>query len=301
MGHRRDGRLLLVASILSCLSLGTLRAQVLFVRGDVDDNGSVNLSDATGVLSFLFQGGARRARCLDALDVNDNGSVEISDAIRLLNHLFAAGARPEAPFPFCGPDPNEDNLTCAVFSSCPLPLEELAAGADGIYYVIDRSGSMQDSGELALAKNAMVDHLKTLGGNDEFGIVFFDRGILKFPSGDTPAFATPGTVASAQDWILSVSGGAGSCVMQGLVQALKFANASSADKNVIIYVGDGGGTCAGSNELQYLRQTLAVVAATNTEEVIIHCIGVLSIRQAQESFLTELAEQNGGRFVRRSR
>lgn len=301
MRRQRYVRLLLVAGFLSCLSPGVLRAQVVFVRGDVDNDGSVDQNDATGILSFLFQGEARRARCLDALDVNDNGRVEISDAIRLLNHIFGGGARPEAPFAICGSDPTEDDLNCAAFSACPLPIGELATDANGIYYVIDRSGSMQNSGELELAKNTMIDHLNTLTEDDEFGIVFFDRGIAKFPCCGGPAFATPETVASAQGWIQSIPGGGGSCIQKGLLEALEFANTSAAEEKVVVYVGDGGGTCDGANEGQYLEQTLKAATTMNTEGVIIHCIGVLEVGQAQESFLRRLAEQNGGRFVQRPR
>ena len=48
---------------------------------------------------------------------------------------------------------------------------------DGIFYVIDRSGSMQDSGELDIAKREVVKNIRELSTDVEIGIVFFDRGI----------------------------------------------------------------------------------------------------------------------------
>ena len=84
-----------------------------FVRGDPDDSGSSNITDAIGTLNFLF-GGAADLACLEAADIDNDGSVNISDPIRLLSFLFGGGAAPpEAPVDACGPDPAEPTLSCA--------------------------------------------------------------------------------------------------------------------------------------------------------------------------------------------
>ncbi len=82
-----------------------------FVRGDVEENGQLNITDAIAVLVYLFSGGAT-PRCLDAADVNDSGDLNITDAISLLGYLFSAGREPAAPFPEPGRDPTADGLRC---------------------------------------------------------------------------------------------------------------------------------------------------------------------------------------------
>ncbi|MEM7232493.1 MAG: hypothetical protein AAF517_09980, partial [Planctomycetota bacterium] len=60
--------------------------EVLFQRGDANGDGAIDISDPLFVLSVLFLGG--EANCSDALDVDDSGSANISDAIGLLLWLF---------------------------------------------------------------------------------------------------------------------------------------------------------------------------------------------------------------------
>src|SRR2546425_13266827 len=58
-----------------------------FIRGDSDQNGEVDISDAIGTLAFLFLGGDL-PYCLDALDANDDGSLDVTDVIATLAFLF---------------------------------------------------------------------------------------------------------------------------------------------------------------------------------------------------------------------
>ena len=58
----------------------------------------------------MFNG--RPVRCVDAADIDDNGTVEITDALYIVEYLFLKGARPPAPFPDPGVDPTEDALGC---------------------------------------------------------------------------------------------------------------------------------------------------------------------------------------------
>jgi hypothetical protein len=81
----------------------------LFVRGDFDSNGQVNLTDAVATLGFLFQSGSPPI-CLDAGDVNDSGSIGITSIVALLNFLFTAGPAPAVPYPNPGLDPTDDSL-----------------------------------------------------------------------------------------------------------------------------------------------------------------------------------------------
>ena len=86
-------------STAETVSLFKLPPAVLrpFVRGFVNEDGRVDLSDDILLLQHLFQGESAPP-CLAAADVNDDNKVDISDAISLLNYLFNGGPPPEPPF-----------------------------------------------------------------------------------------------------------------------------------------------------------------------------------------------------------
>ena len=102
-------------SILPCLKGSTVTIvggnPPLFVRGDANSDGQIDLSDAVRTLNFLFVGG-ERPPCLDAADFSDRGEVDISSAVATLNFLFLGGPEPAVPFPNSGLDPTEDGLPC---------------------------------------------------------------------------------------------------------------------------------------------------------------------------------------------
>ncbi|MBN1443878.1 MAG: CotH kinase family protein, partial [Planctomycetes bacterium] len=83
----------------------------LFVRGDSNESGIVDLSDAVSTLLYLYLGGGRPA-CLDRSDANDDGVVDISDAVFTLNYLFLGGKQIPPPYPEPGIDPTPDQLDC---------------------------------------------------------------------------------------------------------------------------------------------------------------------------------------------
>jgi hypothetical protein len=273
------------------------------VRGDVDGSGALSVTDAVKIFRFLFLSAPEVARCEDAADVNDDGNLNITDGIYLLQFLFLQGAPPPYPFPFCGMDSvPEDSLSCEEFPSCQQSLCEFYGqlmACDTVIFVIDRSGGMQDSGELPIAKREIVHVIEELPETSEFAVVFFDMGIVKFPSGESPALATQDMKESAVAFISGVPGGAGSCLKEGLLEGLRFALNSTSRQKVLIYVGDGGGTCRGQNEVVYLSQTIRLATEENGGRVQIDCIGVLmSGRMVQEQFLRELAAANGGTYRR---
>lgn len=76
-----------------------------FIRGEVNADREVDLSDAIYILTFSFVGGVAPPRCFDAMDTNDDGERDISDAILVLTFLFVGAAPPPPPFPGPGPDP----------------------------------------------------------------------------------------------------------------------------------------------------------------------------------------------------
>ncbi|MEM7260443.1 MAG: hypothetical protein AAF488_00535 [Planctomycetota bacterium] len=92
------------------VSASQLNAQSLFVRGDANGDGMVDLGDAIVSLDALFGGAI--VPCPAALDVDDSGALTIGDPIVLLSFLFSAASPPLPPFPNCGADPTPDGLGC---------------------------------------------------------------------------------------------------------------------------------------------------------------------------------------------
>ena len=89
----------------------TVAESSLFIRGDSDQTGFVDLTDAVVLLDALFRGGAQ-ITCLDSADSNDDGNLDLSDAVYILLYLFGGGDAPPAPFPEPGLDPTADGLDC---------------------------------------------------------------------------------------------------------------------------------------------------------------------------------------------
>lgn len=100
-------------------SFMTPAGEPLFHRGDTDDDGVVQLTDAVRILNWLFRGGPEPT-CLEAADADNSGEVQLTDAIRVLNYLFRGGPAPVAPGPHtepCGPD-DDQVLGCESYTSC---------------------------------------------------------------------------------------------------------------------------------------------------------------------------------------
>jgi hypothetical protein len=89
---------------------------VRFRRGDVNGDGTMDLSDPICILFYLF--GGQTIPCLKAADIDDTGALDISDPIRLLGALFLGTLPPSAPYPGCGWDPKPDGLSCERSDAC---------------------------------------------------------------------------------------------------------------------------------------------------------------------------------------
>ena len=81
-----------------------------FIRGDVDEDSTVNLTDAVTILNVLFTGAD--PHCKAACDVDGSQSVSITDAVLLLSFLFQGGPAPAAPFPECGAAVDAETTGC---------------------------------------------------------------------------------------------------------------------------------------------------------------------------------------------
>ena len=94
----------------------------VFIRGDVNGNGAVDLTDVISLLSHLFTGGGPPP-CPDAADADDSAALDITDAIFVLFYLFGGGTPMPPPFPVPGVDPTPDGLGCT--EPPPPPLTDL--------------------------------------------------------------------------------------------------------------------------------------------------------------------------------
>ncbi len=292
--------------VFTCGALMTppqIAADDLFVRGDSNVDGEVNFTDPVFTLNAFFAGGSPLT-CHDAADADDNGSVQLTDAVLTLNFLFLNGERPPFPFPHCGADQTEDSINCESSPSCTPTFSFFTKefAGDGVFFVIDRSPSAM--GGLERAKDEITRSLGELPDGSQFGIVFFDRGIARFPQNGRPAKTSQELIASAIEWVNAVPQGAGSCFREGLLATLEFVDFSTARRNVVMYVGDGGGTCGlgppRETEGSYLERTVRNTTEANNDRAQINTFGVLRTgRQGiQESFLIQLAELNGGIYTR---
>ena len=93
-----------------------------FLRGDVNDSGALEVTDAINFLTWMFLGGPAPG-CMDAADADNNGTLGLSDGINILTFLFGGGdALPEGGLlgDGCAPDPEgeDDGLLCESYSNC---------------------------------------------------------------------------------------------------------------------------------------------------------------------------------------
>ena len=95
----------------------TILVESLFIRGDCNNDGIVDLADPIYNLSYQFLIGL--SVCLDAHDTNDDGGVDVGDPIYNLNYQFLDGPPPPGPFLDCDLDPTEDLLGCGSYKGCP--------------------------------------------------------------------------------------------------------------------------------------------------------------------------------------
>lgn len=99
-------------------SLGTCELlRVPFQRADVNADGTLSITDAVALLSYLFRGTAEPS-CQKTADADDDGELQLTDAVYTLDFLFRDGPPPKEPFPDCASDPTLDGLGCQAHPPC---------------------------------------------------------------------------------------------------------------------------------------------------------------------------------------
>lgn len=112
--------LFLVCVVSLCaevLGIGAIDDPSIWFRGDVDMNGTINVSDPIKISNWLFSGGPEPL-CLNQADADNSGSVGSTDVVYLYSFLFSGGPPPaspngngivcvddDVPFPGCNTDP----------------------------------------------------------------------------------------------------------------------------------------------------------------------------------------------------
>ncbi len=104
-----------------------------FLRGDVNQNGAVGVTDAILILAFLFSGGLEPGKpaeenCLIAYNFDGSATqgeetasdINLTDALGVLTFLFRSGFPPPKPYPSCGLSDvaASTRMTCVSFN-CP--------------------------------------------------------------------------------------------------------------------------------------------------------------------------------------
>jgi hypothetical protein len=269
-----------------------------FMRGDVDGSGRLAVPDAIRILLHLFRGDPTAVTCEDAADVDDSGAVDVADAIHLLSGLFLGGAIPAAPFPTYGPDPTEDALDCEDAIVQAITYFGVEFSVDGLFFVMDKSSTMGESGAWERAKSETERLLLDLPGGLDFAIIVYDSVWTAFPEGPDkqPAESTEAMKAAAVAFLRSMSSGTGTCAIGAMQAALGFAWNSSGRSPALFYVTDGGGSCHGADESQYLERLMDFVTTQNRGHTRIHTFQLDPGFEAHDTFLEELAVRNGGTY-----
>ena len=91
--------------------------EILFVRGDANEDGTIDISDALCILLVLFSG-RTPPLCQDAMDGNDDSEIDIADPVGILAFALTGGLPPPTPGTSCGLDMTSDPLACESQSSC---------------------------------------------------------------------------------------------------------------------------------------------------------------------------------------
>lgn len=103
--------------LVLCSPSAPVFGQQSFRRGDVNDDGYVTPHDACLIVQGMFV--TDFFACPDAADVNDDGQIDLSDHTAVLSLVF--GIITTLPVPGwvdCGRDPTADELGPCVYESC---------------------------------------------------------------------------------------------------------------------------------------------------------------------------------------
>jgi cyclopropane fatty-acyl-phospholipid synthase-like methyltransferase len=67
-----------------------------FLRGDANDDGTINVGDAVFIINYIFRGGPAPNHP-EAAEANCDGNINVGDAVYLVNYIFRGGPPPCFP------------------------------------------------------------------------------------------------------------------------------------------------------------------------------------------------------------
>jgi hypothetical protein len=171
---------------------------------------------------------------------------------------------------------------------------------DGVFFCCDKSGSMNEGTKFKKLQQEVVKNLTQFSERVQFGIVFFDAQMVKFPTSGQPATASAPLKAAGIAMVLSTTPGHGTCQKPALIACLQYAQLSSAKRKIIIYLSDGFATCPNFNPAQYAQEALNEITQRNTGKVHINtiCIGPPGVSNVDEDWMRKLASMNSGSMAR---
>ena len=166
---------------------------------------------------------------------------------------------------------------------------------DGFFFALDRSGSTRGQ-QIEIEKREATRSVTQFSNRVQFALVFYDQGILSWPAGGQPAEASQSQKGQAVAFLTSITSGNGTCAGEGVTKALKYADRSSAKRNVVIYLGDGGTSCPSGRGVRGTQETLGQIAGANFKRHQINTICVGPPNDVDTQFCQTLARSNGGQY-----
>jgi len=168
---------------------------------------------------------------------------------------------------------------------------------DGFFFCCDKSLSMRGAA-LKRLQQEVIKSIEQLSDGVQFGIVFFDSSIYKYPEAGMPATTSPSSKNAMAGWVLSVPIGAASCYKEALLTTLQFSQQSTALRKTIIVLGDGVPWCPGYDREVYATETLETVRKMNIQRAKINTICLGGLTTSNETWMRTLATMNNGTFSR---
>jgi hypothetical protein len=85
-------------SAIGVVDVDSCETFVFVQRGDADNSGAINITDAVHLITYIFASGPAPVPIDEAGDADCDGITNISDAVAIISYIFAGG-----PYPPCNP------------------------------------------------------------------------------------------------------------------------------------------------------------------------------------------------------
>ncbi|MBU1632281.1 MAG: hypothetical protein KJ580_03665 [Nanoarchaeota archaeon] len=189
----QESRVLPIAKKVYSTRTAMISPAANLIRGDVNNDGKLDMSDAIDLLNYLSQDGEKPA-CSNTVDFDEDGFIKINDAISLLNYLEKGSEIRKNIVPMeCGADLPVIKPKLAFKVAIPLNEEEFVRGdpnGDGMITIADPIFILK----YMFASGEKPQCLDAADVNDD-GIITIADGIyllnLLFANGPSPPLPYP--------------------------------------------------------------------------------------------------------------